>query len=410
VRRGFDYVDAEHRSGFLEVMLEKTGRGLVVSYHDFDGTPDDLWALYTAMCERGADIVKLVVTPRSMEDVGRLVKTSARAFRTGGTPLVAIAMGPMGLLTRLGGGRFGAPFTFSSSAQGSETASGQLPAREMGELYRVRSVNPKTRVFGVLGSDVLRSLSPALHNRAFRETGLDGLYVPLETPALDPFMKALPDLELAGFSVTRPFKMEIVPFLASLEASAADSGSVNTVLVRGDGLLGMSTDGVGVVAPLRQRITLKGARVVVLGAGGAARAAAHALKARGAWTTLLNRDSRKAAEVARAIGCDHGPILSLPGRPWDVLVNATPVGGRRAPNETLVPSSLLEKGGIVFDMVYDPLETRLLREARSVGCQTIDGLEMLVSQAAAQFEAWTGCEAPQDEMRESALACLGETG
>jgi 3-dehydroquinate dehydratase/shikimate dehydrogenase len=278
----------------------------------------------------------------------------------------------------------------------------------MDEIYRVRSVNPETRVYGVLGSDVLRSLSPVLHNRAFKEAGLDCLYVPLQTEKLGPFMKALPALELSGFSVTRPFKTEIIPFLASLEAAAADSGSVNTVLVRGDGLLGTSTDGVGVLAPLRKRITVKNARVIVLGAGGAARAAACALKSKGVQTTLLARDPGKAQEVARAIGCAHGPLSSLLERPWDVLLNATPVGGRHSSGESLVPSSVLKKRGVVFDMVYDPLETRLLREARSVGCSTIDGLEMLVTQAAGQFEAWTGREAPVEAMRDSALAHLGE--
>jgi 3-dehydroquinate dehydratase/shikimate dehydrogenase len=404
VRRGFDYVDAEHRSGLTDVMLEKTGRGLVVSYHDFEGTPDDLQGLYEAMCARGADIVKLAVTPRSMEDVGRVLATSAQAFRSGGTPLVAIAMGPMGLITRLAGGRFGAPFTFAATGRGGETASGQVPARDMADLYHVRSVGPRTKVYGVLGSDVLFSLSPLLHNRAFRAAGLDCLYLPLQTDRVEPFMKALPDLGLEGFSVTRPFKIEIIPFLSALEASAADCGSVNTVLVRKDGLLGMSTDGVGVLGPLRKRLTVKDSRVIVLGAGGAARAAAFALQQKGGKTTILARDLSRAESVARAVGCASAPLSSLPEQSWDVLVNATPLGGRHAPSETPVPAGLLGKGRLVFDMVYDPLETRLLREAREAGCATIGGLEMLVTQAAAQFEAWTGCEAPVDVMSAAAVA------
>jgi 3-dehydroquinate dehydratase/shikimate dehydrogenase len=217
-------------------------------------------------------------------------------------------------------------------------------------------------------------------------------------------MKVLPDLDLSGFSVTRPFKTEILTHLAQLDESAAESGSVNTVIVREEGLLGMSTDGLGVVSPLKKRITLRGARVVILGAGGAARAAASALLHRGAKTILLGRNLYRVQEVARAIGCDSGSLSTLPSVRWDVLLNATPVGGRDTREETLVPRPLLRKGSVVFDMVYDPIETRLLREARETGCKTIDGLEMLVAQAAAQFEAWTGREAPVEAMRAAGLS------
>jgi 3-dehydroquinate dehydratase/shikimate dehydrogenase len=402
MRRGFDFVDVEHRSGLLDIMLEKTGRGLLVSFHDFEATPANLKELYLAMCGQGADVVKIAVTPRTMEDVGRLVRLCAEAFREGGPPLVGIAMGPMGLLTRLAAGRFGAPFTYASPGEGREAGPGQLTASQMAGLYRVQAVGPKTRVYGVLGSHVQRSLSPAIHNAAFAAARVDALYVPLETEALAPFLRALPDLDLAGFSVTRPFKTEIVPHLAELDESAAACGSVNTVVVRGDALLGASTDGLGILSPLRKRIQVKGARAVVLGAGGAARAAAWALQSKGARTTILARDGVKAGAVAAAVSCEGAPLSSLAEREWDLLVNATPVGDTSSPGESLVPAAVLRRGRIVFDMVYDPLETRLLREARTAGLETISGLEMLVAQAAAQFELWTGREAPLDAMRAGA--------
>jgi 3-dehydroquinate dehydratase/shikimate dehydrogenase len=410
IRRGFDYVDIEHRSEFLDIMTEKSGRGLIVSYHDFESTPPRLRELYEAMKEQGADFVKLAFMPKSMEDVGRLVRLSAEVFREGGPPLLAVAMGPMGLLTRLAGGRYGAPFTFASACEGKETAPGQVAASEMASLYRVRRVGPKTRVYGVLGAGVLRSLSPVLHNRAFDVAGVDSIYVPLETSELAPFMRALPDLEIAGFSVTRPFKTEIVPLLGELDESAAESGSVNTVVVREEGLRGSSSDGVGVLGPLRRRMSVRGSEAVVLGAGGAARAAARALTVKGARTTLLARDPARARAVGDSIGCTSGALSTLAERSWDVLVNATPVGGRAAPLETLVPWGLFRKGRLVFEMVYDPLETRLLREARAAGCETVDGLEMLVAQAASQFETWTGHEAPVDEMRKAARAAVEARG
>jgi 3-dehydroquinate dehydratase/shikimate dehydrogenase len=406
IRRGFDQVDVEHRSAFLDLMLEKTGHGLLVSYHDFEKTPPGLRELYEGMRGQGADVVKIAVTPRTMEDVGRLVRLAGEVFREGGPPLLAIAMGTLGLVTRIAGGRHGAPFTFASGPQAEPVAPGQLPVGELSDLYRVRKVGSGTRVYGILGSSVLRSLSPVLHNRGFEAAGVDAVYVPLETPELAPFMKALPDLELAGFSVTRPFKTEILPHIAELDSSAAECGSVNTVAVREQTLLGSSSDGLGVVGPLRKRCSLRGAEAVVLGAGGAARAAARALVLKGAETTLLARNPARAREVASEVGCGAGALSTLADRSWDVLVNATPVGGRESEGSTLVPRSLLGKGRIVFEMVYDPLETRLLREARAADCEIVDGLEMLVAQAAAQFEGWTGREAPVEEMRKAALAAL----
>jgi 3-dehydroquinate dehydratase/shikimate dehydrogenase len=402
VRRGFDYVDVEHSSGFHDVMVAKSGRGLIVSRHDLEGTPDDLPGLYAAMAECGADIVKLVVTPRSVADVGRLLECASAAARGGGPPLVALALGPLGVASRVLAGRSGAPFTFAAAETGAETALGQLPLASLSDLYRVRCVGPGTRVYGVLGSDVARSLSPAIHNRAFAECGIDAVYVPLAAEALPPFLRALPALGLSGFSVTRPYKVEILAHLHEVEEAAALSGSVNTVLVRDGRLQGSTTDGLGVVAPLKRRIALRGVTAVVLGGGGAARAAALALVRKRAQVTVLARDPAQSAAVGRAVGCSFGSLDDLGFQEWDVLVNATPVGSASAPDATPVPAEQLRPGRVVLDMVYDPPETRLLREAREAGCTVIDGREMLVAQAAAQFETWTGLEAPLAVMRAAA--------
>jgi shikimate dehydrogenase len=278
----------------------------------------------------------------------------------------------------------------------------------MAGSYRVRQLTTRTHVYGVLGSDVAGSPSPAVHNAAFAARSLDAVYVPLQAASLDDFLAALPTLGLSGFSVTRPFKVEILPRLHEVEELAAVSGSVNTVVVQGAFLRGSSTDGTGVLVPLRKRLDVKGRRVVVIGTGGAARAAALALKRRGANVAVLGRDPAKAATVAAAVGVSHGPIAALPGVAFDVLVNATPVGSARAPDETPVPSSMLRPGALVFDMVYDPQETRLMREARTLGCTVIGGLEMLVAQAVPQFETWTGHEAPVEVMQQAAEAAILE--
>ncbi len=403
VKRGYDYVDVELESGFHDVMIEKAGRGLVVSFHDFESTPADLEGLYDRMLACGADVAKIAVTPRSVADVGRMLAFAARAAQAGGKPLVPIAMGPYGVITRIAAGRYGAPFTFASTAEGAESAPGQVPAALMADLYRVRAISAETKVYGILGTNVTRSLSPFLHNRAFEARGLDAVYVPLQAEALGPFVEALPALDLDGFSVTQPFKVDILPFLQEVDEQAALCGSVNTVVVRDGVLSGSTTDGIGVVAPIKKRVDPKGRMAVIVGAGGAARAAALALHRKGALVTVVARDPDKAAFVAAAVGCRSCSLAELRGLAWDILVNATPAGSQAFLDETPVPAGLHRPGSVVLDMVYDPLETRFLREAQAAGCMTIDGLQMLLAQAVAQFETWTGQEAPVDVMKATAL-------
>ena len=404
VKRGYDYVDIEHRSGLLDVMREKAGRGLVVSYHDFEGIPADLELLYASMRDQGADVVKIAGMPRSIADVARLMAFAKRVNAAGGPPVVPVAMGPLGVASRILSGRIGAPFTFASVAAGAESAPGQIPAAIMANLYRAGSVTAATRAYAVVGFDVSRSLSPVLHNRAFAARGLDAVYVPLPAESLPAFVAALPALELSGFSVTRPYKVDIVPFLHEVEERAAVCGSVNTVVVDDGGMLrGSTTDGLGVLASLKKRIDVKGRAVVILGAGGAARSAALSLAKKGAAVTLLARDPQRAAEAARGVGANHGALGEAGRHPWDVLVNATPVGSGDLVDETPLDAALHRPGTVVLDMVYDPLETRLLKEARAAGCTIVDGIEMLVAQAVAQFETWTGLEAPADVMHKAAV-------
>jgi 3-dehydroquinate dehydratase / shikimate dehydrogenase len=418
--REFDLVDVEMRSGFRDVIEARAGRGLLLSFHDQEGLPDDLDGLYERMAATGADVVKIVGTARSVVDLARvqafahrrataaaLAGPSATASRRE-PGLVALAMGPLGVASRILGGRHGAPFTFASAETGWEAAPGQLPARALADTYRVRSIGPATRVYGVLGADVLRSLSPAIHNRAFAARGIDAVYVPLQAESLSAFFEALPALGLSGFGVTRPYKSEIVAHLPSITPAAAESSSVNTVVLQDGRPFGLSTDGDGVLAPLRKRLDVGGRRVVILGAGGAARAAASALVRAGADVIVLARRPEQAAAVAADARCGHGALGTLAEKAWDVLVHATPVGSGARPGEMLVPAACLRRHGVVFDMVYEPRETPLLRAARAAGCRTIDGVEMLVAQAVGQFEAWTGARAPVEAMTEAALAAVPE--
>jgi 3-dehydroquinate dehydratase/shikimate dehydrogenase len=406
VERGFDLVDVEARAGFEDVVAAKRGRGLVLSWHDTQGTPDELEAIHERLAAERPDVVKIAVTARSVRDLGRLQALAARHAADEAPQLVAIAMGPLGLASRILGGRFGAPFTFASSVQGRGTAPGQLTARVLADGYRARSIGPTTRVYGLLGSDVQRSLSPAIQNRAFAECGVDAVYVPLQAESLEAFVDALPALGLSGFSVTRPYKGGILDHLDSVTPHAAEAGSANTVVAQDGRLVGLSTDGDGVLVPLRRRLDPSGRRVAILGAGGAARAAAFALVRAGARVDVLARRAEQAREVASATGCTGSSLDALAGLTYDVLVNATPVGSGALPGQLPVPASALRPGSVVFDMVYEPRETPLLAAARTRGCVTIDGVEMLVAQAVGQFEAWSSVAAPVAAMTEAAMGAI----
>ena len=410
VERGVDLVDVELSSGFDDLIAAKAGDGLVLSVHDLEGIPDDLDGLHARMAATGADVIKIVGTARSVADLGRLTALARRQPSPPGPGrgLVSLAMGPLGVPSRILGGRHGAPFTYASPRAGKEAAPGQLAASVLADTYRVRSIGPGTRVFGVLGSDVLRSLSPAIHNRAFAERGIDAVYVPLQAESLPAFLQALPDLGLSGFSVTRPYKSDILSHLQSVTPNVAESGSVNTVVEQDGRLLGLSTDGDGVLVPLRRRLDVADRPVTIIGGGGAARAAAYTLGRAGARVTVRARRPEQAAEVAASAGCAHGPLAALADDSWDVLINATPVGSGVQPGETPVPPELLRPGAVVFDMVYEPRPTPLLQAAHTAGCPTIDGVEMLVAQAVGQFEAWTGAKAPVPQMTEAALAAIEE--
>lgn len=408
VARGLDLVDVEERSGFWDVVASKTGRGLVLSWHDFEGTPEDLDAVYDRMAARGPDVVKIAVTARSVADLGRLLALAARHAGRRAPRLVALAMGPLGVASRILGGRYRAPFAFASPENGREAAPGQLPAAVLAGTYRVGSISPLTRVYGLLGSDVLRSLSPAIQNRAFAERAVDAVYVPLPAESMAAFVSALPGLDLSGFGVTRPYKGEILAHLDSVAPDAAEAKSVNTVVVHDGRRAGLSTDGDGVLVPLRRRLDPSRRVVAIVGAGGAARAAAFALVRAGAHVTVLARRVEQAREAATATGCAAAGLDALPGLRWDVLINATPVGSGALPDRSPVPASALRPGAVVFDMVYEPSETLLLAAARERGCVAIDGVEMLVAQAAGQFEAWTGQPAPVEAMTGAALAAIAE--
>jgi shikimate dehydrogenase len=269
-------------------------------------------------------------------------------------------------------------------------------------------IDGHTKIYGILGRPVTHSLSPAMHNAAFRELGLNAVYVAFPVTDLTQAVAGLRGLAIGGVSVTIPFKEEIMPLLDEIDAQAAAMGAVNTVVNRDGRLSGYNTDWLGAVAALQAKTGLKGEHVLILGAGGAARAIAFGVLAEGGRVTLTDVDEQKTAALARDLRVAAIPVTAVDRCLAGILVNATPVGMAPHPDEIPIAAELLGRFNLVMDIVYRPLQTRLLREARARSCVTVDGLQMLIHQGAAQFELWTGKPAPVAIMAQAAYAALAE--
>ncbi|MFA5110310.1 MAG: shikimate dehydrogenase [Desulfobaccales bacterium] len=268
-------------------------------------------------------------------------------------------------------------------------------------------IDGHTKIFGILGRPVTHSLSPAMHNAAFRHLGINAVYVAFPVTDLPQAVAGLRGLGIGGVSVTIPFKEEIMPLLDEIDPQAAKIGAVNTVVNREGRLTGYNTDWLGAMTALTAKNSLSGQHVLILGAGGASRAIAFGIINAGGRVSLTDVDQARAAALAKDVGAEAIAQDGLSGCAAAILVNASPVG--MTPNVDGIPLSpdLLGRFRLVMDIVYQPLETRLLREAKHRGAATIDGLRMLIHQATAQFKLWTGQEAPAEVMAEAAYGALG---
>jgi shikimate dehydrogenase len=269
-------------------------------------------------------------------------------------------------------------------------------------------IDGATQVYGLLGRPVTHSLSPAMHNAAFRELGLNAVYVAFEVSDLAQAVAGLRGLQVPGVSVTIPLKEEIIPLLDELDPQAARIGAVNTVVNRGGLLTGHNTDWLGALMALEERTRIAGQRFLILGAGGAAKAIAFAIQEKGGQVAITDLDLAKALALSRKIWVEVVAPDHLEEYPAEVLINATPVGMEPKSGDIPLDPNLLARSRVVMDIVYKPLETRLLQEAKARGCQVIDGLRMLIHQGAAQFELWTGLPAPREVMARAAYGSLSE--
>ena len=394
IAAGAEFVDVELRAEFAaDVIRLRRGHGVIVSMHEFKGPPADIGAAVRCLRSTGAEVVKFAMTAGTLTetlplfDIGRQADPSSDSQGH-----VLIAMGPRGAHTRVLAARLQNRWTYAGDA-----APGQMPpARLLGE-FGFRRIRGNSSLYAVVGSPIDHSLSPAMHNAGFAATGRDAAYIALDAHDAGDFVTFARAIGLRGASITAPFKVPMMAHLDEIEPLAAEVGAVNTLTITDGRWLGSNTDVAGFLAPLAGRMALRGTRAAVLGAGGAARAVAVALKREGAHVRVCARRADQAQEVAALAGVSAGAFPPPPGS-WDVLVNATAISDH-SPME-----GVRLDGEIVFDLVYAPGETPLVRQAREAGCWTIGGIEMLIAQAERQFETWTGAAPPPGLFRQAVEA------
>jgi 3-dehydroquinate dehydratase/shikimate dehydrogenase len=405
---GFQIADlelesAEHLKKADIQHLRDTGIALIISYHDFNGTKD-LEGIYNRITPFAPDFIKIVPTAKTLSDNVTLMRFLEKMEDH--TNIIGICMGDAGIISRVLGVRAGSVFTFAAATAGEETGPGQIAARTLVDTYRIEQVDAATKVYGVAGNPIRSSLSPVMMNTAFRRETVNAVYLALQTTKLADLLKLVNEIPIQGLSVTMPLKQEIMEHLAHTDPLSAKIGAVNTVVRQEGKLYGFNTDVAGITGPLEKRLSLRNAKVLVLGAGGAARAAVFGCRDRGAEVYILNRTSETAQKLARQAGAKTIKKDQLAKTPIDVLINATPIGmsGNKAP-QILEPKDLANIK-LVFDLVYNPLETPLLRMARQQNISIITGVEMFVQQGARQFEIFTGKPAPEEEMFRVVLHAL----
>ena len=405
VSNGAQSVDVEIETA--ETALPKTAElreltHVIVSYHNYENTPQTE-TIMRRMMKVPADAYKVVTTARKPSDTARVLA----AGKTGGrTPMIVLAMGEMGFPSRVLSPAFGGMFTYAAPIMTEGTAAGQVSAKLLRHLYHVDKLSKTTKIYGVIADPVRHSISPAVQNRAFQSRRIDAVYLPLMIPPLQlrDFFTFAESAPLAGFSVTIPHKQKVIRYLDVVDPLAKRIGAVNTVCRRAGKWRGSNTDVDGVIVPLSKVMRIAGASVLVVGNGGAARGAACALSDAGAKVTLTGRSIDRVKALAKFCSSEAASREQLAGRKFDALVHATSVGMFPNVDESFFPHEIPAE--VVFDMVYNPLETLLVRKAKEQGKTVIPGLQMFVEQAVKQFELWTGEAAPRAVMEKAALEAL----
>ena len=408
---GATFVDIELDAEWCRDFLDDAPCAVIASHHWDEARPADLRARVEQLDDLSPSVAKLVAVADDPADALPLLD-AGKALAERGQPAACFSMGEAGAASRLLSIGDGAALVYAAIDSDEPVAPGQWPVGRLVRELRVPEWPPGAGFCGLVGDPIIHSLSPAIFNAAFRAFGFPLVYAPMPGAALGGSLEVAAAREFRGLSVTMPFKEEAARSCARLDPIAASIGAVNTLVAEADGWHGFNTDGAAVVESLAAAIDVTGADVAIVGAGGAARAAAVALVDAGSNVDVLNRSPEKAAAVAALAKASSGDLGELTKKGYDAIINATPVGmaGICAEGETPFPPDWLEGTETVFDMVYRPRRTALLVAAERAGCATIEGLEMFVRQAAAQYRLWTGDESdePLQVIRAAAASALLE--
>ena len=410
IASGVDFVDLEEDIASEIPRYGSTKR--IVSLHNFDETPGNLGEIHKRLAALDADIVKIATMANTFADCIRMLELVKHAT----VPTIGLCMGEIGAITRIMALRYGAPFTFTTMNSDRKIAPGQIPFKLMRDVYRPHEIDDQTQIFGVVADPVAHSLSPQIHNAAFQEHNLNARYLPFRVPPddLSLFVAWCKEAGIGGLSVTIPHKESILELLTSAESAATGIGAINTVAIRGGDAVGYNTDYRAAMDCLHEALKtqktlqnielhdddlFRGRGALLLGAGGVARAIGYGLRQRGAVVAVTSRTEERAIRLARDLNGRAIPWSSRYDIKPGILVNCSPIGMHPDVDRTPYDADKLNENMIVFDTVYNPEQTLLVKDAKKVGCFVINGLDMFVRQAAYQYKLFTGLEPPTELMR-----------
>lgn len=381
-----EYLDLEsHVSASLITKISShcPATKLILSYHNFTDTPEDLERIYQEMQRIPASFYKIAVTAQNCVDALRLVNWAKKKTEDN---LIAISMGSYGQVSRILGPVMRSPITYASLEEELPSAPGQFSAKTVSERYHYHSLNSQTALYGLIGDPIDQSISDRTHNHLMEALNFDAVYVKIQVPPseLSDFLRLAKELPFHGLSVTMPLKEAILPFLDEIDPEALDIGAVNTLLFKEGRVFGFNTDGVGCLNAIESAYPVKDKRIVIIGAGGASRAIAYEAHKRGGHVSIVNRDKSKACQIAERLHCRGGGLdymASCAERGYDILINCTP-------SPLPIQAEYILPQAIVMDIVTRPKETLFLKLARERGCPVIYGYRMFIEQALGQFNLW----------------------
>jgi 3-dehydroquinate dehydratase/shikimate dehydrogenase len=404
IAEGVEYIDLEEDIAESIPRYGKTQR--IVSHHDFRKTPDDLDGLHARLLSMDADIVKIACMANHPQDNLRVLDRVQRSE----VPMIGLCMGDIGVPTRILCGRFGSPFTYATFHHERTLAPGQLSFKQMTEIYRYDAINAATEVYGVIADPVGHSLSPLIHNAAFEHYGMNRVYVPFRVPREDlaSFVEQAPQLGVRGLSVTIPHKEAVIARLHEADSSVHGIGACNTLVYQDGKRFGYNTDYRAAMSSLEETMQipegaercLAGKTALVLGSGGVGMAIAYGLLRRGATVVVTDGLSRQSTALAKRLNCVAVEWAARHSVAADLLFNCTPIGMHPEVDATPFDRHYLKPSMVIFDAVYNPENTLLIKDARNRNCTVVTGVDMFVRQACIQFKHFTGVDGPSDLMRD----------